>query len=229
MKATTFAMKDVLGHGLYSVREAALYARVTPQMVNRWLRGNKSGEAVLDAEYDQKDSVSFLDFIQLLAIRDIRQERYIPLNKFRQAIKTAQDNGFDHPFARKHCVYLLNHSFVITPPDKEPEEYLLASGKNRGQRLSLFMADYLEDLVYDTDGIVAKYRVFSAGRVKIEMDPKVRFGEPLLPSKYSAPAVWDAIHSEGSVEAASKCLGISVTEVRAGAEFYQHLVAKKAA
>ena len=229
--ARGFLKHDYLGHGLYSVREAALYARVSPQMVNRWMYGNHSGKAVIEPQYDDKDRVSFLDFVQLLAIRDLRKSKNIPLNSFRQAIQTASERGFEHPFAREHCVYFHSKTIVLLPPNCDPKKFVVASGKHRQSELFPFMEEYMDHMELDHEGYIKKYRVYTStsGGVTIEMDPKVRFGEPLLPSKYSAPAVWDAIQSEGSVENASKCLSISIEEVRAGAEFYNHLVQKKAA
>lgn len=222
-----------LGYGIYTVDEAARYARVSNSMVNRWVFGNKQGNAVIEADYlnDPAKLISFLDFIQLVAIREIRVSRKVPLEKFRQAIKVAkQDFGFEHPFARKHCVYLWGEDFVITPPDRADQPFIEASGKHRGQRLFKFVEAYLDDLSYDENGLANRYRIFQSGRVAIEMNPRIRFGEPILPSNYSVDAIWDAIQSEGSMEQAAKSYGISLEEVRASYLFHvKYLDSTKAA
>src|SRR5436305_15157494 len=105
MRLTT---EHYLGNGLYSVAEAALYARVSRAMMTRWLFGGKSGQSVLQPQFGSDNrAVSFLDFIQTLAIREIRFQHKVPLSKFREAIKVAKDkHDLDYPFARKHCTYL---------------------------------------------------------------------------------------------------------------------------
>jgi hypothetical protein len=96
------AAEELLGIGLYSPLEAALYARVTTQLMNRWIFGNAQGQPVIEPQLDDaaEKIVTFLDFVQALAIRRIRNERFIPLGKIREAYFRARDE-FDvtHPFA----------------------------------------------------------------------------------------------------------------------------------
>jgi hypothetical protein len=105
--ATT--LRKFIGSGLYTVKEAALYARVREPLMRRWLFGTKDRRAVIDLQFGAGEKlVSFLDLIQTLAIREIRLQYNVPLQKFRQAIrwvKKARD--VDYPFARKHFTYLL--------------------------------------------------------------------------------------------------------------------------
>ena len=83
--------KNKVGKGLYSVPEAAFYARLRTQTMNRWLFGNNQGGAVLDPQYgDESKDVSFLDFVQSLAVRSITtspKARRIPVQKIRQAVE----------------------------------------------------------------------------------------------------------------------------------------------
>src|SRR4051812_18509560 len=111
------SLNKTLGNGIYTVAEAALYARVAPQMMSRWLFGGKRGEPVFGPQFGAADRlVSFLDLIQTLAIREIRIQRRVPLNKFRQAISLAKAKyGMAYPFATKHCTFLLGDELVISP------------------------------------------------------------------------------------------------------------------
>ena len=122
-------LRNALGNGLFTVAEAALYARVSPQMMARWLFGNKKGHSVLHPQFGAEARfVSFLDLVQTLAIREIRIQRKVALPKFRQAIRMAKEKfNLDYPFARRHCTYLFGDELVIRPPG---DDFVEASGKH---------------------------------------------------------------------------------------------------
>ncbi len=219
-----------LGNGMYTVAEAALYCRVSTSMMTRWLFGTASGNAVILPQFGAEDRmVSFLDLVQTLAIREIRNQHKVALPKFRQAIKFAEDTlGLYHPFARHHCTYLLNDELVI----QDEDDFVEASGKHRGQRLFPFVEMYLKSLDFTPDGLAYKYRIFTSNHhepITVTMDPKVRFGEPLLPSGYTALTIYGAIKAEGGVDQAAKAYGISVEEAEAAYQFADHLSGKSAA
>lgn len=223
-------LQKFLGSGLYTISEAALYARVSPAMMNRWLFGTKSGRSVIDPQFGKHEKVvSFLDLVQTLAIREIRLQRQVPLPKFRQAIKTAKDKlGLTYPFARQHCTYILFDELVIRPRE-DGDEFIEASGKYRGQRLLPFVEMYLQNLTFDTDGLANRYQIFASNEVAIIMDPDHRFGEPLLPSGYTAMSIWEAIVVEGSIDGAAKVYGIPREEAEAAYKFVNEHLGKAAA
>ena len=223
-------LRQMLGNGIYTVSEAALYARVAPQMMARWLFGSRKGNAVLIPQFPSEEKlVSFLDLVQTLAIREIRLQRKVPLIKFRQAIKVAKEHfGMDYPFARRHCTYLLDDQLVIKPAGKDM--YVEASGPFRGQPLFNFVEMYLEQLTFSAQGLAKLYRIYKCENdVAINMNPEMRFGEPLLPSGYSATTIWDAIKVEGGLEEAGRAYGIPTEEVEAAYRFFVDYLGKSAA
>lgn len=225
--------KQYLGNGLYTVAEAALYCRVSTAMMSRWLFGSKSGHSVIDPQFGTEvRSVSFLDLVQTIAIREIRLQRDLPLEKFRQAIKFAKDKyNLDYPFARQHCTYLYGDLLVIRS-SLDREEYVEASGKHQGQRMFSFVEMYLENLSFGPEGLANKFRVFTSHQqkpVSVTMDPHTRFGEPLLPSGYSALTIWDAIQVEGGIEQAAKAYGIPKEETQAAYQFVVDYLGKTTA
>lgn len=222
-----------LGKGMYTVAEAAMYCRVTTKLMTRWLFGNASAEAVMVPQFGTAERlVSFIDLVQTLAIREIRNHYKVPLPKIREAIKYAEEEWeLYHPFARHHCTYLLNDKLIIRPV-QDKDEFVEASGKKKGQRLIPFVEMYLKSLDFDPDGLAHKYRIFSSNHSKpvaVTMDPKVRFGEPLLPSGYTALTIYEGIKAEGGVTQAAKAYGISVKEAEAAYQFADHLSPKSAA
>ena len=225
------SIEHYLGFGLYTLSEAALYARVSPVTLSRWLFGTSHRDAVIVPQFANDEKwVSFLDLIQTLAIREIRLQRKVPLVKFRQAIKIAKEAyGFDHPFAREHFTYLFGDELVIRPFG---DEFVEVSGKDRGQKLFPFVEMYLKDLSFDPNGMANKYQIFTfkaASDVTIVMDPQRRFGEPLLPSGYSAKTVWDAIVAEGGIDRTAKVYEIPKEEVEASYRFFVDHLGKTAA
>ena len=201
-------------------------------MMNRWLFGSESGKPVINPEFGPKERfVSFLDLVQTLAIREIREQEEIPLVKFRQAIKFAKDTyGLDHIFARKHITYRYNDELIIKP-HSDTKEYVDASGKHRGQGRLEFVELYMQDLGYNHEGLAEKFRIYESKHenpVTITLDPHVRFGEPLLPSGYTALSIRNAIKIEGSFEKTSKAYGIPLDEVETAYRFGDYL-SKRAA
>ncbi len=222
-----------LGTGLYTIAEAALYCRVSTSMMTRWIFGTKAGRSVISPEFESKERfVTFLDLVQTLAIREIKEQADVPLIKFRQAIEFAKKNYcLDHIFARNHFTYLYDEELIIKP-SADTNEYVDASGKNRGQGRLQFVEMYMRDLNYSPDGLAHKYEIFKSAHgispVIITLDPHVRFGEPLLPSGYTALTIRNAIKTEGSIENTAEAYGISIDEVEAAYRFGDYL-SKRAA
>jgi uncharacterized protein (DUF433 family) len=147
----------------------------------------------------------------------------VPLPKFRQAIKVARDSlGLDYPFARRHCTYLLGEELVIRLPGPpgDDDDFVQVSGKQKRQKLIPFVEMYLDDLSYSPEGLANKYHIFKNGDVKITMDPEYRFGEPLLPSGYTAMTIWESITAEGSIDAVARVYGIPKMEVETAYRFF---------
>jgi hypothetical protein len=227
-------LSDKLGTGIYTVHEASSYTKVAPGVLRRWLYGDKRGRSVIDPLYGKDDKVvSFLDLIQMLAIREIRIQREVPLSKIRQAIEYSKDkHGIVHPFARKHTTFLYGDELMIRVGHRGAEEYVEASGKHRGQKHFQFVELYMEDLSFDADGLANKFQIFKADGVKpvsVTMDPAIRFGEPMLPSGYSASAIWNAIRTEGGLREAADAYGIDVPEAEAAYRFVVNYLGKSAA
>ena len=121
-----------LGIGMYTPAEAAMYARVSSRMMSRWVHGDKIGKAAIRAQIPVADdkTVTFLDFIQTLAIRAIREQKEkVPLQKIREAIELATAMGVPYPFARQHSTFLWDGEIQLDVAG----QLIQASGRRRGQ------------------------------------------------------------------------------------------------
>ncbi len=222
-----------LGHGLYTVREAALYARVSPQKLSRWLFGTTKRKPVIDPQFKSDEKlVSFLDLVQALAIKEIRFQRpEVTLEMIRDAIILCRNRlKVEHPFAIEHFTFLFGEKLVIR---KNRDEYIQVENQNTGQILFPFVETYLSDLTFDEYGVANKWRVrinlSDDKHVPIVLDPKRRFGEPLLPSGHTVSSIFEAVRIEGGVERAAKVYGIPKEEAEASYKFFFERLGKTVA
>ncbi len=230
-----------LGIGIYTAREAALYARVSPRLMGRWIFGDNQGDSVITAQIGIREEtkiVTFLDFVQALAIRSIRSTFKIPLPKIRQAVQQAKDRfGVEYPFAMKHTTYLCSDGkkeghgeIIIRVGDADDggefkERYIQISGKRRGNLVMKEVVElYLEDLSFDDSGVANEYCAWKKGDGKVVMNPHRRFGEPVIPScGYTAETLYEASINEGGIDAAAEAFGVSRDDVKLAWSYFDHL------
>ena len=201
-----------------------MYARLPTQLVSRWFFGTKTDAPVVRRELPEVDgkTITFLDFVQALAIRAIRREKQVPLVKIRQTLDYARSIGIDYPFARKHTVYLLQPELVLWVDGGDP---ITASGKFKGQlTMRPIVEPYLEQVSHDAEGLAERYVVADPGGVEIVMRPDFRFGAPALETcGRTARSLWEAYRAEGSIEAAAEEFRVAAKDVRAAVQWYDTL------
>lgn len=236
---------DLLGKGLYSPHDAALYARVTTQTMKRWIYGDKRGEAVVDPQISSESDkiVTFLDFVQALAIRRIRHERRIPLAKIREAYFRARDEfKVQYPLALDSTRIGLfgppndplkqNIWICLNKDEEESQEYFQLTGNASGNKLiAEVIRTYSYRLHYDEKGLADRYCAYQVPELgEVIMDPKIRFGEPFVSScDYTTRTLYDAYRTEGSVERAADIYGTKPEDIALAVEFYDHLKPPSAA
>jgi uncharacterized protein (DUF433 family) len=237
------AATDLLGLGLYSPSEAALYARVSPGLMTRWVYGTKQGPAVIQPQLGntgQRD-VTFLDFVQTLAIRRIRSERRgVSLQQIREAyFRVRKEFGVEYPFAldstriglfgppddpKSQVIWI-----CIGEDDAGAKRYFQLTGKKSGNQLiGEVVRTYAQRLVFDeVTKLARKYIAFPtvlAASERIVMDPSVRFGEPYFEScGYTARTLFDAYRSEGTVNRAAEIYGVTPEQVELAIEYFDYL------
>lgn len=202
--------------GLYTPEQAARLARLRTGTFKRWIDGNASGEAALDRMMPHSESgvVSFVDFVQAMAIRAIRRERKLSLQKIRETVVEANRRGVQHPFARKHQTFLFNEDVVVK---LDGGELIQVTGKYKDQQLIRPVVElYMDDLVYDdVDGLACRYTAWRDGDRSIVIDPKVKYGAPVVyPSGFTVGALLSAVDGEGSPSAAAEAFEIDEKDVK---------------
>lgn len=223
---------DKVGIGIFTPAQAATYARVSTSLLKRWLFGSATGEPVLRPEFSGGEDdpiVTFLDFVQVMAVRDIRHQFKIPLPKIRQAVETAISRyGKEFPFALQHKTFLMSdgagtgHGEIIISVD---DKMIQASGRERGNQVFKEVVElYLSKLRFGADGLAEKYWAWGTEEDGILMDPEVLFGEPYFPKTgISAQTLWRATSIEGSVIAAADAYEVPTSHVVLACEYFDHL------
>jgi uncharacterized protein (DUF433 family) len=214
--------------GIYTLNEAAWYARLPVATLKRWIEISENNEHVFSSEYQKycEGFISFLDFVQALAIRSIRNEKKVPLQKIREAVQLAEEKyNVKYPLARQHTTYLSGKEILIKLDGVD--DLVTLSGKGKGQlNMKRIIEYYLEDISFDAVGVAVQYRPIPG----ILMDPKIRFGEPVVEGiSITAQSLWEAVESEGNFKEVSKIFGVEESKVKLAYRFYDILERKPAA
>ncbi|MCW8131719.1 MAG: hypothetical protein KIS92_15340 [Planctomycetota bacterium] len=191
------------------------------------------GKRVFIPQVVSKDKriVTFLDFIQVLAIRTIRQYYDIPLGKIRDGVVFAQRKfGISHLFAHKVNCYVLGKEMYVEFPSKE-RITIQISGKQKGQlAMPEVIQLYSEKLSFSDGGLVTRFTPFTYKHYEVIMDPKVRFGQPFSnASGHTVATLLNASKTEGSIDAAAKVFGVQKTDVQMAIEYERYLRGQNAA
>lgn len=207
---------DIFAAGLYPLDQAARLARLSPRVLRRWLDGDEASAPALRRRMPKNDAdvLGFLDLVQALAIRALRRDGILSLQKVRETIEEAERLGLTYPFARRHQTYSFDDDVVIRFPD---DTIIGVTGKYKRQHLITPVVElYLDDLSFnDESGFASRYTPLRDGTRQIVIDPSIQYGSPtVFPCRYTVGALVSAVDSEGSVAAAADAYGIDEAEVK---------------
>src|SRR5512135_3565039 len=109
----------ILGHGVYSLPEAARLTRLKPQRVREWFQGRPNERArkpVFLGDYQSvcgDRAISFHDLIELFVAGQLR-ERGVSLQSLRKVHKKLQEDlGTRHPFCRSDVMTRSDQVFTF--------------------------------------------------------------------------------------------------------------------
>ncbi len=218
--------------GLYSVQDAARYADVSLSKLKRWFYGDYKSDAVLEPLItDDRDYLTFYDFVEALAIKELRSrdnfiQYAIPLQKIRKAINDTKNIfKIDYPLAMLNRVGYDGRNLHIQPDGFEYP--VQATGKEMHQQSLLGQElNYIRWIDFDHDTKMAlRYRhpIQYCGK-SIILDPRRMMGEPFVEGcPISAPTLYDAYVAEGSDEQVSKYFNVDAQYVTASRNYCESL------
>ena len=168
-------------------------------------------------------AITFVDFVEALAIRSLRADHRISLQKIREAIRNARDRyQVEHLFARRdHRTVLIGRDLHIFLKE-DPENPVGLTGRDLGQKsFKVCLESYMEDLEYDDAGLARIYTALVHKNQKVILDPRIHFGEPVLAENgFTAQTLWQAAVAEGSIEQAANIYEVSVEAVEAAYRYF---------
>lgn len=215
--------------GLYTLAQAALFARMPLNTLNYWHYGTKAREPLRESRIPKQDGkfVTFLEFIEAVAIRSLRQERSVPLPKIREAIKEAQERyGIQYPFAQQlHKTVIVGRDIHILLGEEAAMVGL--SGKDKAQNsFKPFLEPYMENIKYNAEKMACEFVAYRYGDGEkiIKMNPRISFGEPVVgKTGYTAETLWKAAIAEGSIDKACQYYEVDRESVIAACNFWAGL------
>ncbi len=209
--------------------------------MQRWVFGGSGGSSVIRGQLsmagESEKLVTFLDFVQILAVRQVRvTDSKFPLQRIREACDlAAKKYDLPYPLAAK------DHRIFLFGPKDNPKrcemvieiggQYLQISGKCAGNYVINEIAEpFMRRLRFGNTPFAEEYIAWEREDRRVLMNPHKRFGEPYLPnSGYTAQALWEAYRNEGSVERAAKSYGVDVEDIETACEYLDHLTGRDAA
>lgn len=213
---------QIIGVGIYTPQEAALYGRLSVSKLSRWLFGRNNCAPVIDAQLKDELLVSFYDLVQAMAINQARKAG-VTLPKIRQAITLAKDKyKVNFPLAHNHHLVLFDNDLHICFPN---DAVIQVSGHGRNQALMKpIIEPFMKDLHFDQDGLVVRFTPFKKFGREITLDPKRQFGQPLVNNTgYRADVLAQSYWVERSMDFVASLYNIEIKDVKVAVDYMKSL------
>jgi uncharacterized protein (DUF433 family) len=215
--------------GLYTVVEVARYARMSVPRLNYWLYGDRAHSALHPPKILRTEGkwLTFLEFVEVLAVRTLRNQYHFSFQKIRAAVKEARETyGVEYPFANKdHQTFIVGNDLHIQLMGA-PSPVGLTGKDKKQQSLRPCIEPFMDFLEFDEKKtamafIAYRYPIPNEGAtVNIRMDPRYCFGEPVVQGTgYSADTLWRAALAEGSMAKAAEYYEVTVHDVQAACNY----------
>ncbi len=219
---------DILGHGVYTLPEAARLTRLRPSRVREWFAGSakvRGVAPVFRGDYpvvDGDQAISFHDLIELFVAGQLR-DRGVSLRNLRKVHENLRnDLGTAHPFCRREI--LTRDGQVFTLGLDEPGRGEMIDVLRRQRVFPDILLPFLHRIDYDRATEMAR-RWCIADRVVI--DPGICLGKPIIEGIGIATAVLAASYEANGrdAELVADWFRVHPTHVLAAVDFERTLAA----
>jgi uncharacterized protein (DUF433 family) len=219
--------------GLYTVGEAANFAKMPVATLNYWLYGDKARPSLHQPMIGQEEGkfLTFYEFVEALAIRTLRNSYKLSLQKIRAGLEEAkQAYKIDYPFANKeHKTVIIGGDLHIFIGESENPVQLTGKGKKQ-QSLRPCIEQFMRDLEFDEKKMAKAYIAYrypvpnEARTINVMMNPKFCFGEPVVDgTPHRAETLWRAALAEGSEERAAEIYEVDLPQVIAACRYCEDI------
>ena len=232
----TRRISDLVGVGLYTVREASRLSGADPRSIRRWLFGYSytgndklrkespplwSGD-LAEREFDHIKALSFLDLMEIRMVKAFRKHG-VSWQKIRQAAEYAcKEYDQHHPFTmrkfRTDGKRIFAHIFEKTKPkmlDLNRKSYVMEN---------IVAPSLFEGIKFEHEQAARWFPEW--GNKKIVVDPKRSFGRPILFNEgVPTDIIAKAVKVEDSVVEVAKWYDLNIASVRSAVLFEEKLAA----
>ncbi|WP_435101078.1 DUF433 domain-containing protein [Arhodomonas sp. AD133] len=236
-------MAELIGHGIYSIPEAARLAGIAPTKVRRWVfgftakqqNGSRAHYAGLwDPEYRDEDehALSFRDLLEVRFVHAFRKHG-VSLQAIRQAASHARELlDTKYPFTCRQFRTDGRSVFAAVAPevsDYEDRERLLDLAKRQYVFREVISPSLYAGIEYDQTGDAERWYPLPETRA-IVLDPQRAFGKPIL-DDYRVPteALAAAVKVEGDTTIVARLYEIPEDQVRMAVKFEQGMAQRASA
>jgi uncharacterized protein (DUF433 family) len=218
----------ILGHGVYSLPEAARLTGLNRQRVREWFQGRPNEEArkpVFRGDYQSiggDRAISFYDLIELFVAGQLR-EHGVSLQSLRKVHKQLQkDLKTRHPFCRREILTKQGKVFTLGLDVDGKKEIVEVLARQRV--FPEILLPFLQKVDYDEATEMAK-RWCIANMVVI--DPQINFGKPIVEEIGISTAILAGAYEANcqDAESVASWYRIHSKHVLAAVEFERSLVA----
>lgn len=230
------------GIGIYTRPEAARLLGMTPNRLRRWVSGytywlryEDGAEAlrrrpsVIKTDLPPLDDSIALSFLELMELRVVKAivDKGVPLQKVRaQADLASQRFRTEHPFASQRVFTDGKDIFSALADAVDPPNVVRWRDKDIDQVVSgAVFEQFLQEIEFDQQTALA-HRWWPKGRsFPIVLDPRIRFGAPVIEGTAVRTSVVARMASKGTTEEAAVAFELQLGQASAAVEFERELVA----
>lgn len=217
------------GNGLYTVAEAALYARMSPQTAHSWFFQGRRSPRVRHATIfdDQQRYLTFAEFAEAVAIRFLRRNYNVQLQSIRDGIKYVKEAHpeIEFPLTQERSKIRIYQKQLFIYMDGDEESPVQISGKSKGQKhMTECFLGYLNDFKFNHQGLVDSYVAYPFKSQVITMSPRQNMGAPMVAGTgFSAETLYNAVKQEGGIERAARIYEVNPEAVEAAFKYWDEL------
>src|SRR5262249_7176964 len=181
-------MSIILGHGVYSIPEAAKLTHLRPRRVREWFAGRGGArEGVFRSDYQPVHgdrAISFLDLVELFVAGQLR-DHGVSLQALRKVYKALEgDLRTRHPFCRREILTDGKKVFVLGLDARGADE--MVEVLSRQKVFVEILLPFLKRIDYDSVTHLAK-KWFVTDQVVL--DPNICLGKPIVEQVGIATAI----------------------------------------
>lgn len=213
-------VSENIKYSIYTPSEAAWYLNIHTRNVDNWLHIEPKFE-YKNPFQDQDKYIDFNDFIQLVAIKELRLE-HISFQKIRDAHRIAKiDYGIDNILTAKHKLYWDKRDIFL---ELNNTPVCLTGDSRRQSHLKPIIRNYLQNIVWTNSHQPEKYYPLGIEN-NIVMAPSIRNGEPVVEScLFRAETFYNAYLGENkNSEFVAKLYNVEESEVLQAYDYIESL------